>query len=73
MIEGCQDSRFTLKTFPNARVAVDCRRGDFDRNRTTQTRIVRAVDLAHASGTERSADLVGTEAGPHRDGHPLTT
>ena len=35
---------------------------DFDRDVAIQLRVVRAIHLTHASGAERSKDLVGAEA-----------
>ena len=35
---------------------------DFERNLATQFRVARAIDLAHATGTDRRDDFVDAEA-----------
>ena len=37
-------------------------RQDFERNLATQFRVARAIDLAHATGTDRRDDLVDADA-----------
>jgi hypothetical protein len=40
-----------------------------DRNVATKLRVVRAVDLAHSTGSKKGEDFVGTEARTRSKGH----
>jgi hypothetical protein len=42
---------------------------NLDRNVATKLRVVRAVDLAHSTGSKKGEDFVGTEARTRSKGH----
>src|SRR5207244_1874276 len=63
--------RLTLEPGERIRVLRERFREDLDRDLALQVRVVSAVDLAHAAGAERAADLVGAETGSGWQRHEL--
>ena len=63
MVQSGRRLRFALE--PLARGVVLRQRGgqDFDRDRPSQARVMRAVDLAHATGSNQRVNDVRTEDG----------
>jgi hypothetical protein len=61
--------RLALEALEGRGVAGELLREELDRHFASQAWIPRAVDLAHAAGTERSEDLVGSEARAGFEGH----
>jgi hypothetical protein len=69
MIETRNGARLALE----AREAIGARRDGLrqhlDRDFASETRVARAIDLAHAPGSERAGDLVGAELCSLGEGH----
>ncbi len=61
MIQGGQDVRLSLETRQTSLVADEVLGQDLDRDIAFQLGVRRAVDLTHASRTERRGDLVRAE------------
>jgi hypothetical protein len=54
-------ARFALEPREGSRVGRDGRRNDLDGDVPSDAAVVRAIDLAHASGAEEAFNLIGTE------------
>jgi hypothetical protein len=54
---------FLLESMEAIDVGRECAGQYLDRNVTPEPRIARAIDLAHAAGSDRRGDLVDAEAG----------
>src|SRR4029077_9693265 len=61
MIERRGGARFLLEAVHALAVRSKRREDNLDRDVARETRIARAIDLAHAAGPEQSQDLVGAE------------
>jgi len=63
--------QFGLALKPRQTLGVACKRvrQDFDRHVALQSRVARAVDLAHPSGADEGEDLVNAEANAGREAH----
>jgi hypothetical protein len=70
VVERGQRERLATKLRDRVRVAAHGAGQDFERDVTLEPRVVRAIDLAHASGAERGDDLVGPEASADGPWHP---
>jgi len=64
MRKGRNRVRFSLEPRQRFRIVRDGGRNDLDRDVTIQTRIARAIDLAHATRSERRQDRVRSERLP---------
>src|SRR6185436_3116280 len=62
MIERRDGPRFTLEADPPPGVLCEIGGEDLDGNRTSKTRVERAINLPHSAGSDRSDDLVRPEA-----------
>ena len=60
MIERRDRARLALEPVAHLGVVGEMRREDLHRDVAPEPRVLRPVDLAHAAGTERADDLVGT-------------
>jgi len=69
MIERGQQLRFAREPRDAVGVVAKSLRQDFDRHLAAQTRIMRAIDLPHSSGTEHGDDFVRTELEAGSEGH----
>src|SRR5216110_1747018 len=63
MLQARNGARFAVESFGKVR------RQDLDRDGAIEPRIARAIDLAHAAGSERRDDLVRPEAYAGRNVH----
>ena len=68
VIELPGGARLLLEAMQPARIRRERLGDQLDRDVAPETRIARAVDLAHAAGAEPADDLVGTDRGAGRDG-----
>ena len=62
MIERGEDLRFALEPRETIGIARECVRQDLQRDVAIELRVARAIDLAHAAGTERRDDFVEAES-----------
>ena len=62
MVDRRDGARLTVEPFERDRVAGDGRRKDFDRDVAIEPGVAGAIDFAHATGTDRLEDFVGTES-----------
>jgi hypothetical protein len=69
MVQGREDPRLALEAPQAILVGRQRVREHLDRDLALQPRVLRAVDLAHASGTERAEDLVLGEPVAGGEGH----
>src|SRR5688572_12456794 len=69
MLQRRDGVRLALKTLARLQRLDQLRRQHFDRDVATKPRVARAVDLAHAAGTDGSENLVRAEAITCRQGH----
>ena len=69
MVQRGDRARFALEPLPANRVARELRGQDLDRDVAHETRVVGAIDLAHAATAQRLDDLIGTEPGSFRERH----
>ena len=69
MIERGGRARFLLESAQPIGVGCDCGGQDLDRDVAAQPRVVRAIDLAHAPGTDGAEDFVGAKARAWLEGH----
>ena len=61
MVQRGEKLRFALETRDALRVVDESVGQDLDRDVTTELRVARAVDLAHAARTERADDFIRAE------------
>ncbi len=73
--EACRDLRLAREAPERFGVVAVARGDDLERNVALEPRVARPIHLAHASGPERSKDLVRPEArpGPERHGSGTVT
>src|SRR5437879_3668620 len=69
MLQRRDSTRFTVEALAQLRIGGELRWQDLDRDRPIEPRVARAVDLAHAAGSERRDDLVWPETNAGRDVH----
>jgi hypothetical protein len=69
MMQRGQKLRFAAESGEPRRVRGERARQHLDRDVAVELRVPRAVDLAHSTLAEGSEDLVGAEAGTHRQSH----
>src|SRR5688572_28968936 len=72
VIERGHAARLALETRPRGRVGRQVPGEDLDRDLAAQPRVLRAIDLTHATGAERRGDFVGSEAGSGCQRHRRT-
>ena len=61
MIVLKRSARFALEALFHFRVVGEALRQNLDRDASIETRVGRAIDLAHSSGADGRDDLIGTE------------
>src|SRR5262245_15103282 len=66
MIERGEDTRFALEARQTIGMGRERGRQDLDGDVAPESRIARAVDLAHAAGADWLEDLIGTEPPSHQ-------
>jgi hypothetical protein len=66
VIDGGDRASFLPKTLQPIRIGGDGRGKQLDRDLALQPRIVRAIDLSHATRAEQRLDLVRPDATPGR-------
>ena len=71
VIQGGNRARFPAKTLEPDSIARHVRRQDFDRDLTSQPRVVGPVNFAHSTRAERADDLVRTQAFTSGQAHAL--
>src|SRR4029453_16650202 len=64
VIEARGEPRLAQQSLPAALVLGKALRQDLERHRTSQPRVAREVDLAHAAAPDSRLDLVDAERGP---------
>src|SRR5438128_4289970 len=69
MLQRRDSTRFTVEALAQLRIGGELRWQDLDRDRPIEPRVARAVDLAHAAGSERRDNLVWPETNAGRDVH----
>ena len=69
VVEGGEQARLALEARDAAAVAGQPRRQHLDRHLALEAAVASAVDLAHASGAERSEDLEGAEVRARGERH----
>jgi hypothetical protein len=69
VVQESRGSGLLLEAAEAIRVRRERRRQDLDRDVAAEARILRAVDLAHPSRTERRDDLIGTQTGTGGERH----
>ena len=62
MIQGGEDSGFTLEARQAIRIGGPRLRQQLDRHRTTELRVVGAIDFAHPTGAKQRVDFVRAES-----------
>ena len=69
MIQRGEQFGFALKAEEPFRVTRESVRKYFDRNVAFQSRVARAIHLAHTTGTDQCSDLVWADVGTGRERH----
>ena len=69
MVQRRGGAGFLLESTEAIDVGRERRGQDFDRDVTSEPRIARTVDLAHAAGAEGGDDFVGAEPAAGSEGH----
>ena len=69
MVERGEDARLALEPRHALRVGDERLGQRLQSDVAAQVRIMRPVDLTHAAGAQRAADLVGTDAAAGLQGH----
>src|SRR5262249_32900849 len=69
MVEARDDARFAFEALPHFFAQRQVAGKDFDRDGPVEAGVARAVDLAHASGTEEVEDFVSSEPGSGGEAH----
>ena len=61
MVQRREDARFALEPSESIGIRREGRRQNLDRDLALRLGVARAIDLAHAAGTERAGDFVRAE------------
>ena len=69
MIDGSEELSLAFEPLHALGIRRDRPRQNLDRNVSTQARVTRAIDLAHAAGAKRRDDLVRPDAIPGCERH----
>ena len=66
VVQRCQQPRFAVETGAPIRIGREQAREDLDRHVAGERRIVRSIDLAHATDTQHAENAIGTELVAHQ-------
>ena len=72
MIEACHHARFVLEAREPIGIGSHVGGQDLERHVAAETRVARAVDLAHSTRAERRDDVISAQASSGRERHRAT-
>ena len=70
MVQRRGGARFLLEPPVQVRIGGESCGENFEGDVASEARIARAIDLAHAAGTDQGNDFIVIDARPGRKGHP---